>query len=381
MNPVKEFMKYQNELISLRRDFHMHPELGFEEKRTSKIVKEYLEELGIKTKIMAKTGVVGYLENGGEKTIAIRADMDALPIQEENEVSYRSVYPGKMHACGHDAHTAMLLITAKILSQKNFEGNIRFVFQPAEEGLNGASKMIKDGAIDGVDSIFGLHVWANLPTGTIAITPGPVLANVDSFKITIIGEGGHGASPHETKDPIVTSSHLIAALQTIVSRNVDPMKKAVVTVGKISGGTAFNIIPEKVEMEGTVRTFDPEIHELVEKRIKEISKNITKGFGCKAKIDYKHLNFATVNNEKLAKIGREVASEFLRVIEEERSMGGEDFSEYAKIIPGLFAFLGVRNEEKGIIYPHHNPRFNMDEDALICGVAFEVNMALRLLNS
>ncbi len=381
MNPVKEFMKYQNELISLRRDFHMHPELGFEEKRTSKIVREYLDELGIKTKIMGKTGVVGYLENGGDKTIAIRADMDALPIQEENDVPYRSVYPGKMHACGHDAHTAMLLITAKILSQKNFEGNIRFVFQPAEEGLNGASKMIKDGAIDGVDSIFGLHVWANLPTGTIAITPGPVLANVDSFKIEIRGEGGHGASPHETKDPIVALSHLIAALQTIVSRNVDPMKKAVVTVGKISGGTAFNIIPEKVVMEGTVRTFDEEIHELVEKRIKEMAKNIAKGFGCKAKIDYKNLNFATVNDETLVKIGREVASEFLQVIEEERDMGGEDFSEYAKIIPALFAFLGVRNEEKGIIHPHHNPRFDMDEDALIYGVAFEVNMALRLLNS
>ena len=377
---MKEYMKHQDELISLRRDFHMHPELGFEERRTSKIVKEYLEELGIKTKVMGKTGVVGYLENGGDKTIAIRADMDALPIQEENDVPYRSQYPEKMHACGHDAHTAMLLITAKILSQKKFKGNIRFIFQPAEEGLNGASEMIKDGAIDGVNSIFGLHVWANLPVGTIALTPGPIMANVDYFKILIQGEGGHGASPHETKDPIVASSYLISSLQTIVSRNVDPMKKAVLTVGKINGGTAFNIIPESVELEGTVRTFDPDIHELVERRVKKIAKEVSKGFGCRASVKYKHLNFATVNDEKLTYIGREVASKFLKVIEEERSMGGEDFSEYAKRIPGLFALLGIRNEEKGIKYPHHNPKFDMDESALIYGVRFEVEMAQKLLN-
>ncbi len=378
---MKEFLRYRDELIALRRDFHMHPELGFEERRTSDIVRKYLENLGIKTKRMAKTGVVGYLDNGGDKTIAIRADMDALPIQEENNVPYASTIPGKMHACGHDAHTAMLLVTAKILSQMKFEGNIRFIFQPAEEGLNGARKMIEEGAIEGVDSIIGLHVWANIPTGKIAITPGPVLANVDHFQIHIRGQGGHGASPHQTRDPIVASAQLISSLQSIVSRNVDPLKTAVVTVGKITGGTAFNIIPEEVIMEGTVRTYDEDVHKMVEKRIKEISRNVAKAYGCNARVKYKNLNYATINDESLAEIGKKVASQFLEVLEGIRDMGGEDFSEYARIIPGLFVFLGTRNEEKGIVYPHHSPRFDVDEDALIYGVAFEVKMALELLKT
>ena len=376
-----EFKKYKDEVIRLRRDFHMHPELGFEENRTSGIVRDYLNDLGIETRVMAKTGVVGEINNGGNKRIAIRADMDALPINEENDVPYRSIYPGKMHACGHDAHTAMLLVTAKILSQMEFEGNIRFIFQPAEEGLNGARKMVEEGAIDGVYSIFGLHVWANLPSGNIAISPGPVLANVDLFRVVIKGKGGHGASPHETVDPIVASSYIISSLQSIVSRNVDPMKSAVITVGKINGGTAFNIIPENVEFEGTVRTFDEDVHNLIEKRISELIENEARAFGAKGKIEYKHLNYATVNDERLAIIGRRVAARIMNVVEQEPDMGGEDFSEYARIIPGLFAFLGTRNEEKGIIYPHHNPRFNVDEDALIYGVAFEVNMAIELLKN
>ena len=378
---VAEFKKYEDEVIRLRRDFHMHPELGFEENRTSGIVRDYLNDLGIETRVMAKTGVVGEINNGGNKRIAIRADMDALPINEENDVPYRSIYPGKMHACGHDAHTAMLLVTAKILSQMEFEGNVRFIFQPAEEGLNGARRMVEEGAIDGVDSIFGLHVWANLPTGNIAISAGPVLANVDLFRVVIEGKGGHGASPHETVDPIVASSYIISSLQSIVSRNVDPMKSAVITVGKINGGTAFNIIPENVEFEGTVRTFDEDVHNLIEKRISELIENEAKAFGAKGKIEYRHLNYATVNDENLARIGRKVAARIMNVVEQEPDMGGEDFSEYARIIPGLFAFLGTRNEEKGIIYPHHNPRFNVDENALIYGVAFEVNMAIELLKN
>ena len=378
---VAEFKKYEDEVIRLRRDFHMHPELGFEENRTSGIVRDYLNDLGIETRVMAKTGVVGEINNGGNKRIAIRADMDALPINEENDVPYHSIYPGKMHACGHDAHTAMLLVTAKILSRMEFEGNVRFIFQPAEEGLNGARRMVEEGAIDGVDSIFGLHVWANLPTGNIAISAGPVLANVDLFRVVIEGNGGHGASPHETVDPIVASSYIISSLQSIVSRNVDPMKSAVITVGKINGGTAFNIIPEEVEFEGTVRTFDEDVHNLIEKRISELIENEAKAFGAKGKIEYRHLNYATVNDENLARIGRKVAARIMNVVEQEPDMGGEDFSEYARIIPGLFAFLGIRNEEKGIIYPHHNPRFNVDENALIYGVAFEVNMAIELLKN
>ncbi len=377
---MQEFMKFKDEIIALRRDFHQHPELGFEERRTSEIVEKYLKDLGIKTKRVAKTGVVGYLDNGGDFTIGLRADMDALPIQEENDVPYASVYPGKMHACGHDAHTAMLLVASKILSQKRLGINVRFLFQPAEEGLNGARKMIEDGALEGVDAVIGLHVWADLPSGLLAISPGPIMASVDRFTINIKGSGGHGAAPHQTKDPVVCGAYLITTLQSIVSRNVKPLESAVVTVGKVEGGTAFNIIPESVILEGTVRTFDEETHALIEERIKEITRGICRAMGCNADIEYLHMNYATVNDKNLAKIGREVAEKITKVVEQEKSMGGEDFSDYARIVPGLFTYLGIRNPEKGIMYPHHHPRFNVDEDVLPIGTAFEVKMVERLSN-
>ncbi len=241
--------------------------------------------------------------------------------------------------------------------------------------------MVEGGAIDGVDSILGVHVWAGLPTGTIAIEAGPVMASVDRFKVSVIGRGGHGASPHETNDPVVCASSIIVALQTIVSRNVDPLKSAVVTVGKIQGGTAFNIIPETVEFEGTVRSFEDETHSLVQRRIEEITKSVAMAHGCSAKIDYKIINHATVNDGDLASMGVRVASKIARVVGEEKNMGGEDFSEYASRIPGLFAFLGVRNESKGIVYPHHSPKFDLDEEALPLGVEFEVRMAMEMLKN
>ena len=377
---MKEFMKFRDELISLRRDFHMHPELGFKEYRTSRIVEEYLKDLGIKTRRIAGTGIVGDIDNGGNVRVAIRADMDALPIEEENKVPYKSRVKGVMHACGHDAHTAMLLIAAKILSHKDFDGKIRFIFQPAEEGLNGARRMVQEGAIDGVDYVIGMHVWSSLESKTIAISPGPVLAAVDRFEIEILGKGGHGAAPHLSVDPIVCASSIIMNLQTVVSRNVDPIKSAVLTVGEIHGGTAFNIIPERVRLSGTARSYDEEVHRLLEERLKDIVKHNSKSMGCKSRIKYEILNYATVNDEKLAKIGREVAKKITNVVDQERSMGGEDFSEYARIVPGLFAFLGTGNKEKGTMNPHHSPKFDIDEDALPYGVAFEVNMALELLS-
>ncbi len=373
-------MRYKDELVSLRRDFHMHPELGFQEYRTSKIVEEYLKDLGIKTKRVADTGIIGEIDNGGDKRVAIRADMDALPIQEENKVPYKSKNKGVMHACGHDAHTAMLLITAKILSQKDFEGKVRFIFQPAEEGLNGARRMVQEGAIDGVDYVIGMHVWSSLESKTIAISPGPILAAVDRFEIEILGKGGHGAAPHLSVDPVVCASSIIMNLQTVVSRNVNPMKSAVLTVGEIHGGTAFNIIPERVKISGTARSYDEEVHRLLEERLKDIVRNTSKSMGCKSRIKYEVLNYATVNDEELAKLGREVAKKITKVVEQEKSMGGEDFSEYARIIPGLFVFLGTGNEKKGTMNPHHSPHFDIDEDALPYGVAFEVRMALELLS-
>ncbi len=378
---MKEFLKYKEEIVRLRREFHMYPELGFEEERTSKIVEEYLRDVGIRTRRVAGTGIIGDIDNGGNTRVALRADMDALPIQEENDVPYKSRIPGKMHACGHDAHTAMLLVAAKILSQKELPINIRFIFQPAEEGFNGAAKMIEEGALEGVDKIIGLHVWAELPSKIIAISPGPIMASADRFRIVVHGKGGHGATPHQTRDPIICASSIIQALQTIVSRNVSPLDNAVVTVGRICGGSAFNIISENVEMEGTVRTFSEEVRSLIEERMRDIVDQVSSAFGCSGELHYEKLNYATVNDKELARTGRKVASRITEVVEQKKTMGGEDFSEYARLIPGLFAYLGIRNEEKGIVYPHHNPRFDVDEDALPYGTAFEVLMVEELSRS
>ncbi len=376
---LEEALELKDEVIKLRRDFHMHPELGFEEFRTSDVVEEYLENLGIEVKRMCATGVVGTLKNGSGRVFALRADMDALPIMEKNDVPYRSRHPGKMHACGHDAHIAMLLVAAKILSNKDFDGEIRFIFQPAEEGFNGALKMITEGAIDGVDAIAGVHVWSELESGTLAISPGPVMASVDGFKVIVRGKGGHGASPHQTIDPVVIASSIVLNLQTIVSRNVNPLKSAVVTVGRIYGGTAFNIVPDAVTLEGTVRAFEPEIRDLIEDRIFAISRRIAEAYGADVEIEYTRMNKATVNDKKLTDLAIKVAKQMGKWKPQEKTMGGEDFSEYASRIPGVFAFLGVRNEKKGIVYPHHSPKFDVDEDALPIGVAFEASMALEFL--
>lgn len=376
---LEEALELKDEVIKLRRDFHMHPELGFEEFRTSDVVEEYLENLGIEVKRMCTTGVVGSLKNGSGRVFALRADMDALPITEKNDVPYRSRHPGKMHACGHDAHIAMLLVAAKILSNKDFDGEIRFIFQPAEEGFNGALKMVTEGAIDGVEAIAGVHVWSELESGTLAISPGPVMASVDGFKVIVRGKGGHGASPHQTIDPVVIASSIVLNLQTIVSRNVSPLKSAVVTVGRIYGGTAFNIVPDAVTLEGTVRAFEPEIRDLIEDRIFTISRRIAEAYGADVEIEYTRMNKATVNDEKLTDLAIKVAKRMGKWKPQDRTMGGEDFSEYASRIPGVFAFLGVRNEKKGIVYPHHSPKFDVDEDALPIGVAFEATMALEFL--
>ena len=376
---LEEALELKDEVIKLRRDFHMHPELGFEEFRTSDVVEEYLENLGIEVKRMCTTGVVGSLKNGSGRVFALRADMDALPITEKNDVPYRSRHPGKMHACGHDAHIAMLLVAAKILSNKDFDGEIRFIFQPAEEGFNGALKMVTEGAIDGVEAIAGVHVWSELESGTLAISPGPVMASVDGFKVIVRGKGGHGASPHQTIDPVVIASSIVLNLQTIVSRNVSPLKSAVVTVGRIYGGTAFNIVPDAVTLEGTVRAFEPEIRDLIENRIFTISRRIAEAYGADVEIEYTRMNKATVNDEKLTDLAIKVAKRMGKWKPQDRTMGGEDFSEYASRIPGVFAFLGVRNEKKGIVYPHHSPKFDVDEDALPIGVAFEATMALEFL--
>lgn len=376
MNPLKEALKIKDQIIAWRRDFHMHPELGYEEERTSKIVEEHLKEWGYRTKRVG-TGIIADIGKEG-KTVALRADMDALPVQEENDVPYKSRVSGKMHACGHDAHTAMLLGASKIIAEHKEElpNKVRLIFQPAEEGGNGALKMIEDGALKGVDAIFGLHVWMELPSGIVGIREGPFMAGVGRFDIEIEGKGGHGASPHETIDPVPIAAQVILAFQTIISRNLTPLESGVVSVGTIKAGEAFNVIPERVYMNGTYRFFTQETKKLIEKRIEEVLKGIVIANNASYKLKIEEVAPPTINDSSMASLTKRVAQKLgLKVEEVPKSMGSEDFSFYLQKVPGAFIALGIRNEEKRIIYPHHHPKFNVDEEVLPLGTALEVGLA------
>ena len=380
MNPIEEALKIKDQIIEWRRDFHMHPELKYEEERTSKIVEEHLREWGYSIKRVG-TGIIADIGEG-EKMIALRADMDALPIQEENDVPYKSKIPGKMHACGHDAHTAMLLGAAKIIAEHidEFNGKIRLVFQPAEEGGNGAVKMIEGGALEGVDAIFGFHVWIGLPSGLIGIRDGPFLAGAGIFSGKLIGKGGHGAAPQLSIDPVPGLAELILAYQTIISRNLDPIETGVVSVTSVHAGTAFNVIPEVAEFKGTFRFFKPEVGDMIKKRMDEIAAGVSKAHNLKYEINVEELTPPTINDKKMADFAREVAGKYgFKHGDVDPSMGAEDFSFYLQKVPGAFLALGIYNEEKGIVYPHHHPRFDVDEDVLHLGSAMEVALALEFL--
>jgi len=378
MNPLKEALKIREEIIAWRRDFHMHPELGYEEERTSKIVEEHLREWGYTIKRVG-TGIIADIGNG-EKKIALRADMDALPVQEENDVPYKSRTPGKMHACGHDAHTAMLLGAAKIIAEHKEElpNKVRLIFQPAEEGGNGALKMIEGGGLEGVDAIFGLHIWMELPSGIVGIREGPFMAGVGRFDVEIEGKGGHGASPHETIDPVPIAAQAILAFQTIISRNLNPLESGVVSVGTIKAGEAFNVIPERVYMNGTYRFFTQETKKLIEKRIEEILKGIVLANNASYNLKIEEVAPPTINDPQMASLAKRVAQKLeLKVGEVPKSMGSEDFAFYLQKVPGAFIALGIKNEEKGIIHPHHHPKFNVDEEVLPLGTALEVGLAFE----
>ncbi len=379
-NLLREAEKIKMQIIDWRRDFHMHPELKYEEERTSRIVEEHLREWGYSIKRVG-TGIIGDIGLGG-KVVALRADMDALPVQEENDVLYKSKIQGKMHACGHDAHTAMLLGAAKIIAAHKDElnGRVRLIFQPAEEGGNGAVRMIEGGALEGVDAIFGFHVWMDLPSGVIGIRDGPFLAGAGIFNGKVMGKGGHGASPHETVDPIPVTAEAVLALQTITSRNVPPIESGVLSVTAIHGGTAFNIIPEEVEFKGTFRFFKPEIGEMIQRRVREVLEGVTKAHGAEYELNIEELTPPTINSPEMADFAREVAEKYnLRYGDVPPTMGAEDFAFYLQRVPGAFLALGIRNEEKGIIYPHHHPRFDVDEGVLYLGTAMEVALAFEFL--
>ena len=379
-----EITAIKQTIIETRRDFHKHPELAFQEKRTSKIVATKLKSWGIKTKEnIGRTGVLGILK--GKKrgpTIALRADMDALPIQETNDVSYKSINDGVMHACGHDAHTAMLLGAAEALSKMkdNLKGEIRFLFQPAEEGFGGAKFMIKDGAIKGVNEIYGLHVWNYQESGTVGVQSGPVMAAADIFSIKINGIGGHGAAPQGTVDSIVVASHLIQALQTIVSRNTNPIESSVITIGQINGGYNFNIIADEVILKGTTRAYTKENKQLIKNRMQEIISGIEKTYNAKIILDYKDGYPPLFNNKEATQNVFSAAKKIVgdNVIKPYLSMGAEDFSYYTNKIPGCFFFLGTSPKDRDpMSTPQHCSHFDIDEEAMLIGSSIFVEIACK----
>ena len=381
-----EIESLKDTIIATRRDIHQHPELAFDEHRTSKLVANRLESMGIDVQTgVGKTGVVGTLKGGNDgKTIALRADMDALPMQETSDVSYKSINDGIMHACGHDGHTAMLLGTAEALSKqaKKLNGTVKFFFQPAEEGKGGARFMIEDGALTNVDEVYGIHLWNYQKYGTVGVKPGPIMAAADIFEITIHGQGGHGAAPQGTKDAVLIAAHLIQTLQTIVSRNTNPIESTVVTVGQINGGYNFNIIADTVTLKGTTRAYTEENRLLVKERMAEIISGTEKTFDAKIDFDYEDGYPPTINNpkaaENLLKSAKEIVGDgaghpYL-------SMGAEDFSYFLQKIPGCYFLIGSAPEgREPLSVPHHCSHFDIDERALLVGSSVYLQLIDDLL--
>lgn len=369
----------REDLVAWRRDFHRHPELGFQEHRTARVLLEHLAGIpGLRVRSgVAGTGVVAVLEGGRPgHTVLVRADMDGLPVQEITGAEYASTVPNVMHACGHDAHMAMLLGAIRLLAaeRETLPGTAVFVFQPAEEGPGGAKPMIEAGVLDDpkVDRALGFHIWNNLPVGTIGVTDGACMANTDTFEIHIQGRGGHGAMPHLSVDSVVVAAHLITALQSIVSRNVDPQRAAVVTVGKVEAGDRHNIIAHTATLRGTARSFAPEIATLLPERVQAVAEHTAKAFGAECCVRYDTVYPATVNDAAMSELVRRAARRVVgpeKVVHAEPSLGGEDMSFFLQAVPGCYFFIGSANPAAGKAAPHHHPGFDIDEDALPIGVA------------
>ena len=386
INIKKEIQKISEHIYSYRRDFHQYPELSFQEYRTAETISKHLESFGIEYRTgVGKTGVVGEIVFGDGPTIALRADMDALPIQEVGDLKYKSKNEGVMHACGHDGHMAILLGAANALSknQKLKKGKVRFIFQPAEEGAGGARYMIKDGCLDEVDEIYGLHLWNYQPVGEIGVKNGPIMAAADMFDIIIKGKGGHGATPQGTVDAIVVASNLITMLQTIVSRNTNPLDNTVVTIGEINGGQNFNVIADEVRLTGTTRAYTENNRNMIKKRMQDIIDGVSKSFGAEIVLKYKEGYPPTVNHEDPTKLVLEASS---MVVGKGAgypylSMGGEDFSYYLQKVPGCFFFVGSAPDKNNILStPHHCSHFDIDERSLLIGASVYVNLIDNILS-
>ncbi len=376
---------------SIRRDLHIHPELGFQEVRTSGIIARELREIGLEvTTGIAKTGVISIIDGAHPgPVIMLRFDIDALPINEQTGAEYASQNPGLMHACGHDGHVAIGLTVARLLNAhlEELNGTVKLIFQPAEEGAGGAEAMVKEGALENPTPIqcLGLHIWNEKPLGWLGVAGGPVMASAATFGITITGKGGHGAMPHQTIDPVVAAAQIISAAQTIASRNTDPQKACVVSFCSLHAGDAFNVIPQTVEMKGTIRTFEPEVEKMAYQRLEEIVRGVGQAMGCNVEMKITNITPAVINDPFVANAVKHAARVTLPDHQLDKSgrttMGAEDFAFYQQKIPGTFFFVGSTNPEKNLVYAHHHPKFDFDEGVLPRAAALMAAATVELLNS
>lgn len=390
MDPIHdEALALAAETVALRRDLHAHPEVAFEELRTAGVVAEYLRSLGLRPRTgLGKTGVLAVLEGARHgRTVLARADMDALPLADAKDVAYRSTIEGVAHACGHDGHTAVLLSVARLLSERQeaLRGRVVFVFQPAEEIVQGAAAMLADGALDGIepDTAVGLHLSSMHPTGTLALRAGPAMAAADAFLLVLHGRGGHAAKPNEAVDPIVMAAHLITTLQALVSREVDPIDEAVISITSVHGGTAFNVIPESVELKGTLRTFSPSTREYLRHRILELSEAIATGHRGRLEVDWREGSPPVVNDEAATERVRLVAQSVAGIERIETGsliMGGDDMALWLQRAPGCYWFVGASGSEASA-YAHHHPKFDIDEAALPLAVELFTKVILDALDA
>jgi carboxypeptidase Ss1 len=391
MDLVKEAAGIEHDIIKTRREIHQHPELAYHEEATAKLVADKLETLGIEVKRkVGGTGVLGSLKGAHSgKVVALRADMDALPLDELAEVEFKSKNKGVMHACGHDTHVAMLLGAAQLLAKHKGElhGTVKFLFQPAEEhgGRGGAKPMIEDGAMDNpkVDYVFGLHISGDHPSNLFGFRGGPIMAAPDTFKVRIIGKGGHGSAPHQTVDPVYVAAQIITSLQGVSGRMIDPVQPFVVTIGSVHSGTKENIIPDEAFLQGTIRTLDESTRNRAKAKVQKVSEGVAKAFGAKATVEFEKDAYpVTVNDPKVTeqamKVTKKISGTKTRIVPQ--LLGGEDFSRFLHEAPGTFYFLGTVNPAKGCVYPNHSSKFKVDEDVLKYGAASLAMLAMDFTN-
>jgi amidohydrolase len=386
MNILENAKKYEDYIIGLRREFHRIPEESLKEFKTCQKIQDKLKEMGLEPVVMAGTGVVA--EIGGARpgrTVALRADIDGLVVTEETSAPFASEHEGFMHACGHDAHIAMLLGAARVLldRREELQGSVRLIFQPGEEGFLGSILMIEEGVLDGAASIFGVHIWSELAAGKVSVESGPRMASADGFRILVHGKGSHGAMPEKGVDAIVAGAAIVSALQTLVSRELPPQEPVVVTVGEFKAGAQWNVLAEEALLGGTVRTFNEEIHDKIPGLIERVARNTAAAFRAEITFDYNKVNRVTINDPACSTIAARAAVEALgreALTEMPKTVTSEDFSEYQRIVPGVFAFLGTQNEAAGAVWPQHSPRYTIDESVLVKGAALEAQYALTFLS-